>query len=72
MAKTEKQMFERAFVEWKDQYVEYCKNSKSPHYRKYRADTRGIYPEGFEWLWFDLGGLYQYWRLEIEPKNKEK
>jgi hypothetical protein len=71
MAKTEKQMFPREFVIWKDQFTEHCTNSFSPHYQQYRADTHGIYPEGFKWLWFDLDGLYEFWRLEIEPKNKE-
>lgn len=67
----EKTMFPREFVIWKDKFTEHCKNSFSPHYQQYRADTRGIYPEEFKWLWFDLDGLYEFWRLEIEPKNKE-
>jgi hypothetical protein len=42
MAKTEKQMFPREFVIWKDQFTEHCTNSFSPHYQQYRADTHGI------------------------------
>lgn len=68
MAKTEKQMFERAFVEWKDQYVEYCKNSKSPHYKQYYVDTHGEMGVRYLWLWLD--DLYAHWLFNV--KNKEK
>lgn len=69
MAKTEMAMFPREFVEWKDKYVEYCKDGKSPHYKQYYVDTYGEMGVRYLWLWLD--DLYEYWLFNVKNKEDE-
>jgi hypothetical protein len=56
-----KTMFPRNFIIWKDEYasVILIKNGKYGHWYIYDGE------------FYSLDKLYKYWRLEIEPKNKE-
>jgi hypothetical protein len=57
-----KTMFPREFVIWKDRNtaIIFIRDGKVGHWYGYA----GVY--------YSIDNLYRYWRLKIEPKNKEK
>ena len=59
-----KTMFPRSFVLWKDEVVIHRGGDK---YWIIKDCTEG----DFQLTEYNLDKLYQYWRLEIEPKTKE-
>lgn len=65
MAKTEKQMFPREFVEWLIHNTSEATTYSPMLYLRKGATV-------FYQKEYNLNDMYTYWRLEIEPKNKEK
>ena len=58
-----KTMFPREFVEW---------IGENELYRNKGKDGKWIFQVDPYIIWKSTDELYQYWRLEIEPKTKEE